>query len=777
MGGINKTLIFTGLILGSFIIIIAGNSGLGLIEADSLNHSVGSEKEKKNKSISIIPREFNQPVPTELSLALDIETTRSDRWAPVIRYTYRFFQAFPFSKTFTSRLPAGLAFILVLAGILLLILKYYGLKSAVFTGLIIITMPIFARAGKSVFPQTLWVLFSSASIISGWFLINAIQENKKIVIYGIIFGASITLSHFSGGLLAGVSFPLGVLSLYALLVKRDLFYIIIAAIAGLLCIITFAVSLWKARPGEFSSLLYTFVNPASVTPRGTQPHGIFINQLARSAFGMLFWSGFAVVSFFTPVEKDTENSGSLELLMKVWLVIAFFFVSYYEMRIADLISPVFIPASVLIAILFTRNYKIIYSPFPAFIIASISFLLLRDVVQYPELSAEVALFFELDKISSTSRLPVVLWFLITVSPLLIIGWETRKQFVQGFAGMFSKTTDQSYLGKILGYLLFPVKFTGIIIFKYLFRPLDSLMDRFFNFIKIKSNNYNTPWFIVIISTFAFILTIYNVFKSIPRLHREFSSVSIYQQYKENSSGEVLKVWNVSPKGSEIYLNRKIDMMTQDDEFLVYMKDKRKVFVGAGLNKLGFMDWLTRKHGISYFIPSKPSERYMLVTNRLEGKDHNPLLQWISEKPQNPQFPLDSVFENKIKLYGYDIKRTLIKGTVTRINLYFQVLDRMSTDFKIFIHLDPPYGTRMTGDHEPVKGLLPTKYWSKGTYVIDSYDLPIPRGGFADGRYRIFAGLFSGARRMKIVTGKTGGENRAPLGYSELKSAGLFSCSR
>ncbi|MBU1220140.1 hypothetical protein KKF34_10600 [Myxococcota bacterium] len=777
MGGLNKTLIFAGLILGSFILIMAGNSGLGLIEADSLNHSVGSEKKKKNKSVSIIPREFNQPVPTELSLALDIETTRSDRWAPVVRYTYRFFQVLPLSKTFSSRLPAGLAFIFILAGILLLILKYYGFKTAIFAGLIMITMPIFVRAGKSVFPQSLWVLFSSSAIVSGWFLIHAVSENRKIIAYGAIWVTSITLSHFSGGLLAGVSFPLGVLGIYALLLKREKFYYITAAVAGVLCILTFAISLWKARPGEFSGLLYTFVNPASITPKGTQPHGVFINQLARSAFGMLFWSGFAVVSFFSRSEKDAECSKSLELLMKIWLVFAFFFVSYYEMRIADLISPVFVPASVLIAVLFTRNYKIIYSPFPAFIIASISFLLLRDVVQYPELSAEVALFFELDKISSVSRVPVVLWFLVTVSPLLIIGWETRKQFLEGFAGMFSKTSDQSYLGKILGYLLLPVKFAGIIIFKYFLRPLDSLIERFLNIIKTRSLKYSTPWFVVIILSFAFILTIYNVIRNIPGVHREFSSVSIYQQYKKISAGEVLKVWNVSPKGAEIYLNRKIDMMAQDDEFLNYMKDKEKVFVGAGLNKLGFMDWLTRKHGISYFIPSKPSERYMLVTNRPDGKDYNPLLQWVSEKPHNPEFTLDSVFEKKIKLYGYDIKRTLIKGTATRINLYFQVLDRMSTDFKIFIHLDPPYGTRMTGDHDPVKGLLPTKYWSKGTYVIDSYELSIPRGGFADGRYRIFAGLFSGARRMKIVTGKTGGENRAPLGYSELKSAGLFSCSR
>ncbi len=111
----------------------------------------------------------------------------------------------------------------------------------------------------------------------------------------------------------------------------------------------------------------------------------------------------------------------------------------------------------------------------------------------------------------------------------------------------------------------------------------------------------------------------------------------------------------------------------------------------------------------------------------------------------PSNKSDARFGDLARLVGYDVSRD---QRSVRIVLYWQALGSSETASTVFVHLVDETGTlRAQRDQIPGAGAYPTTSWVKGEYLVDVYDVEIPRGAPA-GEYAIQIGMYdpaSGAR--------------------------------
>ncbi|MFN3200072.1 MAG: ArnT family glycosyltransferase [Bradymonadia bacterium] len=159
-----------------------------------------------------------------------------------------------------------------------------------------------------------------------------------------------------------------------------------------------------------------------------------------------------------------------------------------------------------------------------------------------------------------------------------------------------------------------------------------------------------------------------------------------------------------------------------------------------------------------------SNRYLLVSNRLEDgeEDHNPIRKaLVTELPQGVH-KASVNFENKIELVGWRLlPEAPRRGSSLDIELYWKVLERVPSNYKVFVHIDAA-GSRIHGDHDPVAGLYPTSKWGVGEIVRDVHKVTVKKSTSA-GRHTFYTGLFRGSKRMTIRKGPKDKENRARLG--------------
>ena len=158
-------------------------------------------------------------------------------------------------------------------------------------------------------------------------------------------------------------------------------------------------------------------------------------------------------------------------------------------------------------------------------------------------------------------------------------------------------------------------------------------------------------------------------------------------------------------------------------------------------------------------------RYLLISNQLgEQEDHNPIKKALLETlPSDVSHRTSINFEDKIELVGWRLDPERPKaGSPLRVELFWKVLERVSTSYKVFVHIDAS-GVRIHGDHDPVEGLYPTTNWAVGDIVHDVHHIASVKSSATPGRYTFYCGLFRGNTRMKIKSGSKDDEDRGRLG--------------
>jgi hypothetical protein len=149
----------------------------------------------------------------------------------------------------------------------------------------------------------------------------------------------------------------------------------------------------------------------------------------------------------------------------------------------------------------------------------------------------------------------------------------------------------------------------------------------------------------------------------------------------------------------------------------------------------------------YFVLDDRNARSLLVSNRVDGaEDLNPLRDKIlHEPPATIRFKPKGrvVFDGRIELLGWDLPRSVGRGSKFEVKLYFKVLQPVGGAWRIVGHFDGPSGMRFNGDHEPIDARCQTSQWAVGDYIVDTNTVVAGGPTFPDGTYEVWTGFFTG----------------------------------
>ncbi len=133
----------------------------------------------------------------------------------------------------------------------------------------------------------------------------------------------------------------------------------------------------------------------------------------------------------------------------------------------------------------------------------------------------------------------------------------------------------------------------------------------------------------------------------------------------------------------------------------------------------------------------------------------------------PQFSRDNFtvdtfhFEEVVDLLGYRLNSPILSSEENlQLDLLWQAVANIETDFTIFVHLLDEDGNLLIGyDSQPLNGQYPTSIWDKGEYVVDSVTLDTVH--LPPGNYWLEVGLYNAITGERVpVTGDA--QNRALL---------------
>ncbi|MFN8532292.1 MAG: DUF2723 domain-containing protein [Dehalococcoidia bacterium] len=127
---------------------------------------------------------------------------------------------------------------------------------------------------------------------------------------------------------------------------------------------------------------------------------------------------------------------------------------------------------------------------------------------------------------------------------------------------------------------------------------------------------------------------------------------------------------------------------------------------------------------------------------------------------------DIVFGDSIQLAGWSaISDTLQPGGLFPIQLQWQVLDDVTTDYVVFVHLLDASGQSPAGwDSQPLHAEDPTSVWKEGERHIDPHGLLLP-AALRPGRYFVEVGLYPEGSTERLTAKSPAGAptDRALLG--------------
>jgi hypothetical protein len=277
---------------------------------------------------------------------------------------------------------------------------------------------------------------------------------------------------------------------------------------------------------------------------------------------------------------------------------------------------------------------------------------------------------------------------------------------------------------------------------------------------------NGRWYWIGTGGIALVFAGWCAFYLTPNLSLHMSNKALFQVFHGcREGGEKLAQYQVSGRGAAYYNKGQVEAISNQAQLFKLLRSKVRWFILIPAGHLGPVDQAARQQKVTYYVLDDRSSQYLLLSNHLEGKcskDRNPLLRFRLKEAPKPRrvFPVN--FENRVKLLGYDVADTVTRGGKFPITLYFQVLGRMPSGYKIFLHFDQP-AHRFHGDHIPLDGKLATQYWLPGDYIVDTHKVEIPLITTPGGTYTIYMGFWLGSQRLKVVEGPNDGVNRVKLG--------------
>ena len=116
----------------------------------------------------------------------------------------------------------------------------------------------------------------------------------------------------------------------------------------------------------------------------------------------------------------------------------------------------------------------------------------------------------------------------------------------------------------------------------------------------------------------------------------------------------------------------------------------------------------------------------------------------------PVHPLDAALGDEIAVRGYDLSAAeMHPGDSLDAVVYFAVKRRLGKGWRLFFHLEGPFGGSRNLDHEPVDGLMPIERWRPGQQIRDRFKVTLPVGA-PPGLYTLYIGAFRATERLPVA---------------------------
>ncbi len=270
----------------------------------------------------------------------------------------------------------------------------------------------------------------------------------------------------------------------------------------------------------------------------------------------------------------------------------------------------------------------------------------------------------------------------------------------------------------------------------------------------------------------------------PRLSTQLSSKATFGVYHElREEGNTLGIVGKVSSGAKFYADGEFESLRGRGELVEFLQRPERVFASVKASELCPIHKEANKKGFQYYVVDDSNAERVILSNRMwnadvpvprelngpmrDYLDRNPLWRYIvREKPQGIQHPLDVNYDNKLKLIGIDMPRSIDRGDDFDVTLYYEVVKPMSRNWQVFVHFDGG-GVRFQADHFPVKKRCGTNYWQAGDYIIDTFKVESSDMGVSKKNFKIWTGLFVGSSgnwtNMEVVSPEPDNNNRVNVG--------------
>lgn len=115
-------------------------------------------------------------------------------------------------------------------------------------------------------------------------------------------------------------------------------------------------------------------------------------------------------------------------------------------------------------------------------------------------------------------------------------------------------------------------------------------------------------------------------------------------------------------------------------------------------------------------------------------------------------PLGVQFEGQIELVAAKVEPPQPqRGERAQVTYYWRALREVARDFQVFVHGDALEGSyrRLSFDHWPARGKIPTGVWKPGEIVVDRFTVSVP-SSYGPRRMALYSGLYKGDDRLRIT---------------------------
>ncbi|MBI2894809.1 MAG: glycosyltransferase family 39 protein [Deltaproteobacteria bacterium] len=638
--------------------------------------------------------------------------------------------------------------------------------------------------------------------------------------------AALVPALFASGALVGVAMPLFALVLVAALrgdlrpapaaPERLPVLVLIAIVAGSIA----AVGVWMttaaglealaralgedgsplAKPGEtFSYMLMT----GGVTKTGALR--TFDSLIEQVAHGMFPWSvvlPLALVGLFVAgngAEPRSAREAPLRLLAIAGLALSYGVQAY----LAGRVGPRAFAATPLVAVALAswiRQLERSDAPrrFEAFVACVVGAVLLRDFLLYPDSPLRSL---DLGEMKFPASYRVGRFYAPAISVFALGTWYVlsqgagdapRARFVELWAGLRRRVRDElawRTAAFVLAAVWIYLGVSAIVILSGWPIAPWSMMTRLAQrahlalfplplAAALAIVAYQAGWegvrFLssrrpMLLGALALVIACWGSWGFLPRLGQEFSARQVFDTYERlRRPGETLGEFHTGSRSAAYYSEGGVNDLSTAAAVATFLATEERRFVVFPESELAAVTSAVRAKTRQHVrILDDRSSRLLLGSNLVRSgeRDTNPLRAFVLSREPSIRHRVFASFERKIDYLGYDLGRagrdeTLGAGEELTITYYFRCNQR-PPGYKMFVHIDGQ-GARLNGDHDPVDGKYPLRYWAQGDYIVDRQTLRVP-AHFRPGDYTIFLGFFEGDRRLSVVEGPADDVNRVKGG--------------